>query len=123
MSIDDILGQYKNFLFLRETSDEDIWVFYVIRDFSDPESIWMDSVYGFHTRGVREKDGKLVDVYAINLTACYNWEKGYYSIRCLIGTVLHELLHKYIHDEEQVDTLVKKLTKGYKYSRIYLNDE
>jgi len=114
--LDEILSQYKNFLFLDETTDEDLWVFYVIRDFSDPESIWMDSVYGFHMRG--KKDDKLVDIYAINLRMCYNYEKQYYSLRCLIDTILHELLHKYIHEEKTVDVLVRELMKGYRYQRI-----
>jgi len=122
MSIDDILSKYKHFIFLRETTEEDLWVFYVIREFSEPEDIWMDSVYGFHMKGI-DKDGRPVDIYAINLTACYNWEKGYYSTRCLIGTAIHELLHKFFQDEEPVRYFTMGLVKGYRYKKIYLDNE
>jgi len=121
MGIDEILSQYKNFIFIVETTDEDLWVFYFIKDFSDPESIWMDSVYGFHMKG--KKDDIFVDIYAINLRMCYDYEKQYYSLRCLIGTILHELLHKYIHEEKPVEVLTKELMRNYKYSRIYIGNE
>jgi len=51
---------------------------------------------------------------------CYNGK--YYSNRCLIEAILHQLLHKYINEEKHVNRLVKELMKGYEYGRIYLDN-
>jgi len=119
MDMDELIERHpRRLIFLRDMTEEDIWCFYALYDIKDFEAKWMDSVYGFHMRGIRESDNKQVDIYSINLKACYDYEHGYYSIKCLVGTVLHELLHKFSLDERSVRYITKRLLTNYKYSRI-----
>lgn len=118
MSIDEVVERKLRecrALYLRvQTTPEDVWYYYYMR-YIECDAIWMDFLYGFHFYQ-ENKDGSRLDVYAVNLKLCY--EKGVYSIRCLVDTVIHELLHKFTPNETVVQITTSELLKGYKFSKI-----
>jgi len=79
----------------------------------------MDFLFSYHLK--TNKNGSTLDVYAINLKACY--KNGSYSIRCLIDTVIHEFLHKDISSEGQVYNATRKLLEGYEYPKINISNK
>jgi len=99
-----------------QTTQEDVWFYYIILE-PECDAIWMDFLFGYHYK--INKNGSTLDIYAINLKACY--KNGSYSIRCLIDTVIHELLHKDISSEGQVYNATRKLLKGYEYPKINIS--
>jgi len=118
MSIDEVVERKLrecNAIYLRDqTTREDVWYYFIIYS-KECDAIWMDYLYGFHFYQINN-NGTRTDVYGINLKSCY--ENGYYSIKCLIDTVIHELLHKETPNEYHVYNAVSQLLKGYKFSKI-----
>ena len=109
-----------NFYFIYQV-DNIFWAFYIIKDYGDAFSLFLDSVYGVHIRlWDKQKEWQPDEHYhllMINLRAPINGNT--YVVRDLVATIVHELLHALgVKDESQVSMLEKILLEGYRYSRI-----
>ncbi|MCS7365240.1 MAG: hypothetical protein NDF54_07390 [archaeon GB-1867-035] len=109
----DLLPSNGNFYLYRKDKKY-VWVFYAIKEPIDFFEIMLEMVYGAYLSFSNGR--KREHLIMINLTAPYS---GKYSIRTLVETCLHELLHaEGIRDEIVVEILTKKLLRGYRFNRL-----